>query len=214
VCGTSWSLEGSTVAPEFLVGALTNGVPRCYRVTALATDGSESAPSPIWQDTPRPDARNLLVYAYPVDSAHSGFRFWDDLNNNGKGEANELGLIQSGNLSSVDFVVDRHGADSSLWIIPVFSGTTMQQYGSGFLNDLTSIDFAPLNGYVLDSAKVQPGYGYVFQLVEGSGPSAVLHYGAVRVSYVGRQYLILDWSVQTDPGNPELTVRKAVAAAH
>jgi len=25
-CGTSWQLEGTTVAPEFVVGALTNGV--------------------------------------------------------------------------------------------------------------------------------------------------------------------------------------------
>ncbi len=28
-CGTNWSVEGTTVAPEFLVGALQNGVPRC-----------------------------------------------------------------------------------------------------------------------------------------------------------------------------------------
>ena len=25
-----WTLEGTTVAPEFLVGALTNGIPRCF----------------------------------------------------------------------------------------------------------------------------------------------------------------------------------------
>ncbi len=33
LCGVSWEVEGTNVAPEFLVGALTNGVPRCYGVT-------------------------------------------------------------------------------------------------------------------------------------------------------------------------------------
>src|ERR1700730_13913325 len=28
LCGTRWDVEGTTVAPQFLVGALTNGVPR------------------------------------------------------------------------------------------------------------------------------------------------------------------------------------------
>ena len=34
-CGTTWSVEGTTVAAEFLVGAVQNGVPHCYGVTAL-----------------------------------------------------------------------------------------------------------------------------------------------------------------------------------
>src|SRR3954463_7704730 len=33
-CGTKWDLEGTTVAPEFVVAALTNGVPKCFSVTA------------------------------------------------------------------------------------------------------------------------------------------------------------------------------------
>ncbi len=31
-------------------------------------------------------------------------------------------------------------------------------------------------------------------------------YGAVRVTHVGRDFVIFDWSYQTDPGNPELAV--------
>jgi hypothetical protein len=209
VCGTTWDVEGTTVAPEFMVGALTNGVPRCYGVTTLTGDGTESNRSPLRQDTPRPDARNVLVYAYPVDSAHSGFRFWDDFNGNGTAQANELGLIQSGNLTSIDFVVDRHGADSSLWIIPVYAGTSMRQYGSGALADLTSIDFAPASGYSGDSVKAQPGYGYVFEMVD----NGVLHYGAIRLTHVGRQFLIFDWSFQTDQGNPELAPRGGLTVA-
>jgi len=206
VCGTSWTTEGSTIAPEFLVSALNNGEPRCYAVTSLTTDGAESARSAARQDTPRPDARNVLVYAYPEDSAQSGFRFWHDFNANGKVDTGELGRIESGNLSTIDFVVDRHGADSSLWVIPVYANTTMQQYGAGPVADLTSVDFAPANGYTADSAKVQPGYAYVFQMLEPG--TTFPHYGAIRLTHVGRKYLIFDWSFQTDPGNPELQVRR------
>src|SRR5437879_9305895 len=73
-CGTTWSVEGTTVAPEFLVGAVQNGVPHCYGVTALSVDGTESDWSPLRQDTPRPDARNVLVSAYQAASLRSGFR--------------------------------------------------------------------------------------------------------------------------------------------
>jgi hypothetical protein len=207
LCGTQWDVEGTTVAPEFLVGALTNGVPRCYGVSAFSTDGAESNRSPLLQDTPRPDARNVLVYAFGTKPDSSGFRFWDDLNNDGIGQASELGLMEPGDAADIDFVIHRHNADSSLWIVPVYSQTTMRPYGK--VADLTSIDFAPATGYSRDSLQAQVGYGYVFQMVDGPD----LHYGAVRVSHVGRQYVILDWSLQTDPGNPELALRGGLLTA-
>jgi hypothetical protein len=49
-----------------------------------------------------------------------------------------------------------------------------------------------------------PGYGYVFKRVE----NGVVHYGAVRVTAVSRQYVIFDWSYQTAAGNPELVTVK------
>jgi hypothetical protein len=33
-------------------------------------------------------------------------------------------------------------------------------------------------------------------------------YGAIRVTAVGPNYIIFDWSYQTDPGNPELVPGK------
>lgn len=199
-CGTHWEVEGTTVAPEFIVGALTNGVPRCYSVTALSTGDSESDQSPLRQDTPRPDARNVLVYAFGTKPDSSGFRFWDDFDGDGIGQDDELGLIDPGNATDIDFVIHRNNADSSLWIVPVYTGTTLRPYGR--VADLTSIDFAPASGYSRDSLPAQVGYGYVVSMNDGE-----LHYGAFRITHVGRQYLILDWSVQTDRGNPELVVR-------
>lgn len=206
LCGTRWDLEGTTVAPEFLVGALTNGIPRCYGVTAFSTDGAESDTSALRQDTPRPDARNVLLYAFATKPDSSGFLFWSDDNGNGAGDPSELGLIFNPS-ANVDFAVHRNAADSSLWIVPVYSGTTVRSYGQ--VADLTSIDLAPASGYSRDSLRAQVGYGYVFQIIDGSA----LNYAAVRVTHVGRQYLIFDWSIQTDPGNPELVVRGGLATA-
>jgi len=209
LCGTTWSIEGTTVSPEFLVTTLTNGVPRCFGVTALATEGSESQWSPLHQDTPRPDARNVLVWAYQADSANSGFRFWDDFNSDRIAQPSELGLVQSGARTDIDFWVYRDPTDSTLWLVPEFSGTSMQLYSTAPINDLTNIDFAPATGYSRNMFQAIPGYGYVFQIVEGQ----TLRYAGLRVTHVGRNYLIFDWSFQTDPGNPELQLRGGLPTA-
>jgi hypothetical protein len=207
VCGMDWSLEGTTVAHEFLAGQLKNGVPRCYASSAISVEGLESGWSPFWQDTPRPDARNVVLYALQTKVDSSGFRFWSDANSDGIGQTSELGLIENGTLTDIDFALHLNASDSTLWIVPVFAGTSVQQYGLTPVSDLTSIDFAPASGYAGDSLLARPGFGYVFEIVDGP----VLHYGAVRMTHVGRQYVILDWSVQTDPGNPELVVPKGPA---
>lgn len=209
VCGSDWAVEGTTVAHEFLAAQLVNGVPRCYATSAISVEGLESAWSPLWQDTPRPDARNIVLYALQTDADSSGFRFWSDANSDGIGQASELGLIQNGTRTDIDFVLRRNAADSTLWIVPVFSGTSVQQYGSGPVADLTSIDFAPAAGYSGDSLLARPGFGYVFEMIDGS----VLNYGALRMTHVGRQYVIFDWSVQTDPGNAELAPPKRPATS-
>jgi hypothetical protein len=199
-CGTSWLLDGTTVAPEFLSAALANGSPRCFGVSAVSREGWESLWSPLWQDTPRPDARNVLVFAYEENQLLSGFRFWDDLNLDGQAQASELGLIQDGNRTDIDFWVHRDPTDSSLWIVPEFAGTRLRLYANQPIADLTSIDVAPVSGYSTNMIEAVPGYGYVFEIVEGTQ----LRYGALRVTHVGRDYLIFDWSFQSDQGNPEL----------
>ena len=209
LCGTNWLLEGTTVAPEFLASAMSNGVPRCFGVSAVSREGYESLWSPLRQDTPRPDARNTLVYAYPANQAQSGFRFWQDVNTDGRAQASELGLVQDGNLTSIDFWVYRDPTDSTLWLVPEFTGTQIRLYSNSPVADLTSIDFAPASGYSRNMIQAVPGYAYVFEIVEGS----TLRYGALRVTHVGRNYMIFDWSFQTDPGNPELQIRAGQSTA-
>ena len=84
------------------------------------------------------------------------------------------------------------------------SGTSVALYGTAPVDDLTSIDIAPTAGYDTTAIEAVPGYGYVFQMSGGDGYA---RFGAIRVTHVSQQYMIFDWSYQTDPGNPELQVR-------
>lgn len=211
-CGTSWQLEGTTVAPEFLVGALTNGVSHCFAVSSVSVDGAESNRSLSRADTPRPDARNQVLYAVQVKADSSGFRFWED-DGDGIVQTGELGRTRLGSSPSIDFFVDRDGT-GALFLTPVRSGTGVEFYANGPIADLTSIDLAPcLPGatptqcgpYTTTAIQASPGLGYVFEMDGGDG---FLRYAALRVTHVGQTFLIFDWAFQTDPGNPELMVVK------
>jgi hypothetical protein len=209
-CGTDWAVEGTTVAPEFLVGALANGVPRCFAVTAVSVDDLESGRSPERGDTPRPDSRNVVLAAAPVTANGSGFRFWEDENNDGDVQSGELGLVRSADSPDIDFFVDRD-ANNDLFLTPVRAGTGVEYYDEADpVEDLSSIDFAEdrsgQGGYRTTPIQAIPGFGYVFEMDGGDG---FVRYGAVRIQHVGTTFLILDWAFQTDPGNPELIVRPA-----
>lgn len=161
VCGNDWGLEGTTVAPEFIAGALQNGQPRCFGVSAETIEGWESLWSPLRQDTPRPDARNIVLYADAANGgAGAGFRFFQDLNNDGLVGSNELGLIGSSSSLAMDFYLFRDVTDE-LFFVPRRTGTTVALYGTTPVSDLTAIDIAPLNGYDVTGIEVVPGYGYV-----------------------------------------------------
>jgi hypothetical protein len=204
-CGTTWNLEGTTVAPEFIASALTNGVPLCFAVSAMSVGGAESARSDARNDTPRPDARNVVIYSRQDKTSESGFRFWDDLNGDRAVQASELGLIRSGNDLTIDFSVERDA--TGLYFTPVRPGVTIAYYNqldpSHFVPDLTSIDTAPTSGFAPGRLRALPGVGYVFEMPGGDG---FARYGAIRPQHVGQTFVIVDWSYQTDPGNPELRV--------
>lgn len=199
-CGTTWRLEGTTVAPEFIVSALPNGMPRCFAVTAESIDLVESDRSPLRSDTPRPDARNVVVYARQASVVASGFRFHRDANNDGIAQSAELGRVEAGDLADIDFSVERDGV-GRLYLTPVRPNTTVALYGTTPVGDLTGIDYAPVTGYDVTGIEAVPLWGYVFEMSGGDG---FARYGAVRVTHVGADFLILDWAYQTDPGNPEL----------
>ena len=207
-CGATWQLEGTTVAPEFVVGALLNGVSRCFAVSAISVGQAESARSAAHNDTPRPDARNIVLFSSTANSAQSGFRFWKDGNGDGQVQDNEIGLIVSGTGPDADFSVERNNVTDSLFIQPDRPGVLLAIYNNFQpVADLTSIDLAPSTttgppfGFSIATADALPNVGYVFQ-VPGAGTSVL--YGAIRPTHVGSTFIILGWSLQTQPNNPEL----------
>ena len=215
VCGNTWALEGTTVAPEFVVGALTNGVPRCFAVTARSVEGAESARSSALSDTPRPDSRNLVLNVLPSQDPGSGFRFWEDFNADQQVQDAELALVRAGTATDIDFAVERDGV-GSVFLTPVRPGTGVEYYADLPVEDLTSVTFAPCiadgspdgcASYSPLPIEALPGLGYVFETDGGDG---FVRYGAVRVTHVGPTFIILDWAFQTDRGNPMLLVGKTV----
>lgn len=207
LCGTAWSLEGTTVSPEFLASVLTNGEPRCFGVSAESVEGWESLWSPLRGDTPRPDARNVLMYPYQADPSRSGFRFFQDANGDGQAGALELGIVASGDLTTIDFWLDRD-VNGDVFIVPERAGTEVALYSTDPIADLTSIDIAPEGGYARTGIQAVPGFGYVFRMSDGD---QFARFGAVRITHASNDFVIFDWSYQTDPGNPELSVRGGLA---
>jgi len=203
LCGNQWALEGTTVAPEFVAGALENGASRCFGVSAESIEGWESMWSPVVWDTPRPDARNVILYADAADPTQAGFRFFLDGNGDGVASPLELGLVSSSSSSAIDFYLHRD-ASQTLYFMPKRTGTTMVLYDNQPVDDLTAIDVAPLSGFSTTGIEVVPGYGYVFEMDGGDG---LARYGAVRPTHVGQNFILFDWSYQTDPGNPQLLVQ-------
>ncbi|MGI9078329.1 MAG: hypothetical protein ACR2G6_13535 [Gemmatimonadaceae bacterium] len=188
----NWVLEGSTVSEDFLATGFPNGAPRCFTVSAVSFNGHESIWARPRSDTPRYDARNIVVYARESAPLKSGFRFFD-------AATVSFGSVVAGDRTDIDFRVERR-PDGSLWFNPVRAGVRVALYGSTAVDDLTAVDLAPVSGYAASSIEALPGFAYVFETLLADG----LHYGAVRVSHVSRDYMILDWSYQSDRGNPEL----------
>jgi hypothetical protein len=140
------------------------------------------------------------MYPVSVDSTRAGFRFWWDLNGDGLVQPQELGIVTGGNRPDIDFQV-YVDVNNRVYLKPIRSGTSVAIYGNGPIADLTSIDVAPTSGYSTSAVEAVPGWGYVFQM---SAADPYARFGGLRVTYASKNYVIFDWSYQTDPGNPEL----------
>jgi hypothetical protein len=189
-----WGLEGTSVSEDFVVSGLTNGTSLCFAVSSVSTSGNESDVSAYRFDTPRFDARNVLVSTAQSQLSTSGFRFEFP-------SSSLLGQVVAGDRADIDFRVDRHN-DGSVWLTTVRGGTSVVLYSEDPVVDLTSIDVAPIDGFFEGAIEAVPGFAYVFETNLSDG----LHYGAVRITHTGADYVILDWAYQTDYGNPELRI--------
>ena len=193
VCTSDWEKEGSTVADAFLAANLTNGISRCFAVSAVTHTGHESAWSDSRLDTPRHDARNAFVYGSAARRDSAGFLFFEE-------STRKTGVVASATRTDLDFTIERQ-ADGSLWFAPARAGVTMTLYSTRPVGDLTSIDRAPSSGFANIRVEAVPGYAYVFRVTKNDG----VHFAAVRVAFLTADYVVFDWSYQSGPGNAELS---------
>jgi len=183
-----WALEGTTISEEFIVRNLANGVTYCFAISAISRDGHESVWSPLRQDTPRLEAKNVVVYANDVQKASSGFMF---------ASGSSTGVVMSDTDVRADLVVERRA--DGLWARATRADVRLVRYGSSAVSELTTIDRAPTTGYS-DAVKLEAGYGYVVRLQYADG----LHFAAIRTVVVSNDFALFDCAFQPQVGSGEL----------
>jgi hypothetical protein len=190
---SGWSLEGTTVSDGFVSRDLPNGVTRCFAISAISRDGHESLWSNVREDTPRYDARGVVLDASDVRAATSGFVFATSA-----GSAGAFGAIVSDTSSTADVVLVR-GGDGTLSFKARRAEVRIAPYGVTPVSELTTIDRAPTIGYA-ETARALAGYAYVVRVQYADG----VHYAAIRIVHVAADYVLFDFAFQSKPGSLEL----------
>jgi hypothetical protein len=185
-----WALEGTTVSDGFVSRNLPNGVTRCFAVSAISRDGHESLWSGIREDTPRYDARSIVLDASDVRRLSSGFVFMP-------GGSGAFGSVVSDTTPGADVVLERRV--DGLWFRAARAQARVTQYGTSPVSELTSIDRAPAGGYT-DAVRVMAGFGYVFRVQYSDG----VRFAAIRVVHVSADYVLFDFAFQSLSGSGEL----------
>ena len=188
--GAEWTLEGTTVSEEFVVRNLLNGVTRCFAVSAISRDGHESLWSNQRQDTPRYDARSVVVDASDVRPATSGFAFRNPANT-------RFGIVTADTSALSDVVLERRS--DGLWLHGTRADVRLATYGVAPVSELTSIDRAPTTGYT-DAVRVAAGFGIVVRVQYADG----VHFAAIRVVHLAQDFMLFDFAFQSQVGSGEL----------
>ncbi len=201
--GATSYLLGETDSEGFLDLLAANGQTYAYFVTAIDSDGHESAGSLSASGTPRPDFHGEWVYDFAAQPTVSGFRFEDDEGTN---------PIRSGTAGDRHFRLE---TDVNGWWLVPGPGTTVHQ--TGFVTTAlkcgvgadaacTDVSVAPTSGYATLDMELLPQTTYVLRVI---GDDGLVHYGAIRVELLGSDQngdpiMIFDWAYQLQAGNPSL----------
>jgi hypothetical protein len=200
--GGSTFLLGETDSEGFLDLLAENGTTYSYFVTAVDSDGHESAGSALASGTPRPDYHGEWIYAYEDQPTLSGFYFQAD---------EGTSPIVTGTGSAWDFRIE---SDGTQWWLRTGSNAAVYNNG-GFVTsalkcgpaadfDCTDVSVAPPTNYTTSLVEMLPQTTYVVRVNDTDG----FHYGAIRVEFLGFDssdaIMIFDWSFQLQPGNPNL----------
>lgn len=201
--GDDTFLLGETDSEGFLDLLAENGQTSRYFVTAVDSDGHESAGSAAALGTPRPDFHGEYLYAFSDQPALSGFRFQADENTD---------PILAGSDPARHFRLEVDGA--GWWLVPgpnaaVYPqafATTALKCGPAADAGCVDVPQAPTGGYVQQDLGLEAQTSYVLRV---RGDDGRQHYGVVRVVLLGfdqndNALAIFDWAYQLQADNPDL----------
>lgn len=179
--GTFTSI-GSAVQPPFVDTNVTNGTTYYYAVSAVDTQGRESANLSFENvfDTPRPEGTNVTLTDASVTPATAG---WD--------------FSAFNRVSSTSASADIYFNASSGALVYAGTGVKIQDAG---LVDLVDVDFGPpaSDGWSADGiVEAIPGHSYIVLTADN-------HYAKFEVVSKSAGSIVIDWAYQIDPNNPEL----------
>ena len=201
---TEIATVGRKVA-SYIDSDVDNGVTYYYAVSAFDIDGNESDLSPVIEDTPRPEGRNVTLEDQILRPERSGF----DFSNPRKG-------AQSFRAPGVDiyFTVDEFtvGDGTQQLTVPyIYSANDDIWFQDlGYTDSMDDVDVSPTQGFTFAPVEAIIGHTYSFQTPEGN--YAKLRITDLQIDWVNdeiqRAWVTFDWAYQLQQGNPDLAPGK------
>jgi hypothetical protein len=173
-----------------------NGVTYYYAVSAYDREGNESDPSPVIEDTPRPEGRNVTLEDYILKPNLSGFDF----------SRPERGA-QMFDRADVDIYF---GIDGEVSVPYIYSDTDVEMQDLGYTDFMDDVDVSPTKGFTTLFVEAIIGHTYAFLTPDG-------HYAKVRITDMDIQWsngdvldawMTFEWAHQLQIDNPELAPAK------
>jgi len=188
-----YELEGTTTETFYTV-YMTNGVTRYFAVAAIDYAGNESELSyeTVW-DTPRPEGRNLTVFAL----------FYDEYQTNADRCALDFSdyadvMVQALDNTSNDIYIDNY--EETVYINAWDDDTDIALFG--YSASMQEVDYVDPDQYDWDNdgyLVLVEDYSYIIWTWDN-------HFALVRVQEVYQDRVILEWAYQTEEGNPQLKI--------
>ena len=171
-----------------------NGVTYFYAVSAFDVNGNESRLSPVIEDTPRPEGRNITLDDYLLRPDNSGFDFSSPRRGAQPYKASGVDIYFG--VGTVIAYTEDGGEDqlSVPYIYTVSDDIRIQDLG--YTDDMDEIDASPVKGFTFALVEAIIGHTYTFQTLDGN--YAKIRITDLQIEWVGDEiqdaWVTFDWA--------------------
>jgi hypothetical protein len=192
---------------SYIDNDVENGVTYFYAVSAFDVNGNESKLSPVIEDTPRPEGRNITLDDYLLRPDSSGFDFSNPRRGAQPYKASGVD-IYFGVGTVIVYTEDGEEQLSVPYIYSVSDDIRIQDLG--YTDDMDEIDVSPVEGFTFAFVEAIIGHTYTFQTLDGN--YAKIRITDLQIEWVGDEiqdaWVTFDWAYQLQIDNPELAPGK------